>query len=108
MLHYERRKHRRYLVEGRVVAKSGSGRFAGGLVDVSEGGVLLVTGDGPVPVGTQIEVDLAIDGFRAAINAKGRVARTAAHVVGIAFSDPPLELEEAVLWLEAGFLSSMF
>lgn len=106
MLHHERRKHRRYLVEGKVLARTGSRRFAGGLVDLSEGGALLVTAEALVPVGTHIAVAFAIAGYQ--VNVQGRVARAATHVVGIAFSNPPLELEQAVLWLEAGFFSSMF
>jgi hypothetical protein len=103
----DRREHRRYIVEGRAIAATSSRRLAAALVDLSVGGVLLITVGGPVPVGEQIEVKFAIAGYHVEINAKGRVARTAPNIIAIAFSDPPAAVYEAVLWLEAGVFSSM-
>jgi hypothetical protein len=107
MLHSERRKHRRYMVEGKAVVESGSRQFAGALVDISEGGVLLITVEENVPVGARLEVSFGMDGYPVEINSKGIAVRAAPNVIAMAFSDPPWELYQAILWLEAGFLANL-
>ena len=104
----ERRQHRRYLVEGKAVVTTASGRFDAQLVDVGKGGVLLLAPSNAVTVGERVEVRFAIAGYPAEIEASGRVARTDTHAVGIAFAEVPAALDEAILWLEAGFMAALF
>ena len=108
MLHSERRQHRRYLVEGKAVVKTSRGQVAAVLVDLGSGGVLLLAPSDSVTVGEQIDVRLAIAGYPDEIEVKARVARIDTHAIGITFVDPPVELDKAILWLEAGFLSALF
>ena len=102
----ERRQHKRYLVNGKAVIRTAAGSFSGELVDVGAGGVLLFS-RAPVSVGEPLETRFAVEGYPVEMKAKGRVARTEPGVVGIAFAETPPDLEEALLWLEAMFLTAM-
>jgi hypothetical protein len=108
MVHSERRQHRRYLVEGKGLVQSPSREFPAQLVDIGKGGVLLLAGADLVAVGEQVRVRFVIDGYPVEIEARGRVARTDTHAIGIAFAEVPAEFDEAILWLEASFISTMF
>ena len=103
----DRRQHRRYLIEGKAIVRTSSGQFSGEVVDVGNGGVLLLSRTASVTVGEPIEVRFAIAGWPVEIQAAGRVARTDSNAVGIAFAETPAELEEALLWLEASFLAAL-
>ena len=102
----ERRQHKRYLVNGKAVIRTAVGSFSGELVDVGAGGLLLFS-RAAVCVGEPLETRFAIEGYPVEMKAKGRVARTEPGVVGIAFAETPPDLEEALLWLEAMFLTAM-
>ena len=104
----ERRQHRRHLVEGKAVISAPTGRFAAELVDVGKGGVLVLTQRDAVAVGEPVDFRFTIAGYPVEVLAKGRVARTDTHAVGIAFAEVPAELDEALLWLEAGFMAALF
>ena len=103
----ERRQHRRYLVEGKSTSCTSAGQFTAELVDVGDGGALLLSRSTSVTVGEPIEARFAIAGYPMEVQAKGRVARADTHVIGIAFTEPPPGLDELILWLEAGFLSTI-
>jgi hypothetical protein len=108
MVHSERRQHRRYVVEGKAIISSPSGELRAQLVDVGKGGVLVLAQSGAVTVGEQIDVRFTIEGYPVELQASGRVARTDTHAIGIAFAEVPTEFDEAILWLEAGFIATMF
>lgn len=103
----ERRQHRRYLIEGKAVIRTESGQWEGHVVDVGGGGILLLSRAAAVTVGEPVEVRFAIEGYPLEIQATGRVARSDSHAIGIAFAETPAELEEVLLWLEAGFLAAL-
>ncbi len=104
----ERRQYRRYVVEGKAVISTSSGQYAAELVDVGKGGVLLLTQKDAVTVGEPVEVRFTIADYPVEVLASGRVARTDTHAIGIVFAEVPAELDEAVLWLEAGFMAALF
>ena len=104
----ERRQHRRYLTEGTAVVSAGSKEMAAQIVDVGKGGVLVLVPNHGLAVGEQVHVRVSIAGYPTEIPVSGRIARTDTHAIGISFSENPVELEEAVLWLEAEFLATMF
>lgn len=108
MLHCERRKHKRYLVRGTAVVTTSSDQLAAELVDVGKGGVLVLAPRGSVKIGEQVDIRFAVAGYPVEIESKGRVVRVDICAIGIGFIDPPVELDEAVLWLEAEFLSALF
>ncbi|MGH9785507.1 MAG: PilZ domain-containing protein [Terriglobia bacterium] len=103
----EQRQHRRYLIEGKAIARTASGQFRGEVVDVGGGGILLLCRSAKVTVGEPIEVRFAIAGWPVEIQGAGRVARIDSNAIGIAFAETPAELEEAILWLEASFLAAL-
>jgi hypothetical protein len=103
----ERRQHKRYLIDGKAVIRTSSGQFRCELVDVGGGGLLLLCRSAKVTVGEPVDVRFAIAGWPIEIQASGRVARTDSNAIGIAFAEPPAELEEAILWLEASFLAAL-
>jgi PilZ domain len=107
MQYSERRQHKRYLAEGNAVVNTVWGQVAAQLIDLGRGGVLLLATEGPAKAGEQIDVRFAIAGYPFEIRAKGQVVRTDSNAIGIAFADPPAELEKALLWLEAGSLSGL-
>lgn len=102
----ERRQHKRYLVDGKAIIRASSGEFPGTLVDVGGGGLLLLS-RAAVRIGEPLQARFSIQGYPLEITAKGRVARTEPNVVSIAFAETPPDLEEALLWLEAGFLAAL-
>lgn len=104
----DRRQHRRYLTEGKAVIAVGPKQLNAQIVDVGKGGALVLAPNHALTVGEQVEVRVAIAGYPASVSVSGRVARTDTHAIGISFSEIPVELEEAVLWLEAEFLATMF
>jgi hypothetical protein len=107
MLYSERRQHRRYVVQGKAGFKTSTGRITAELVDLGKGGVLVLASSDSITVGEPIHVHIAIVGYPVEIETNGRVARIDTHSIGIVFVDSPVELDEAVLWLEAGFLSAL-
>jgi hypothetical protein len=107
MIYSERRQHKRYLVVGTAVVNSSSSEIAAELVGLSRGGVLVLAPSDSVTVGEKIRVRFAIADYPAEIEAKGQVTRIDTGTIAISFVDPPVELEEAVLWLEAGFFATL-
>jgi hypothetical protein len=103
----DRRQHRRHLVEGKAIVKTSWGHFKAQLVDISRGGVLLLGAPNTVMVGEDVRVRFAMAGYPIEIEVPGEVVRTDEHVIGVAFSEVPVDLDEAVLWLEAGFLATI-
>jgi len=104
----ERRQHRRHLVEGRAIVKTATGKFPAQLVDLGRGGVLVLGPVNSVQVGEEVRVRFAMEGYPLEIEASGQVVRTEDHAVGVAFTEVPVDLDEAILWLEAGFFATLF
>ena len=104
----ERRQHRRHLVEGKAIVKTSSGKFSAQMVDLGRGGVLVLAAANPVIVGEEVRVRFALTGYPLEIEASGKVVRTEEHAIGVAFTEVPVDLDEAILWLEAGFLATLF
>jgi hypothetical protein len=46
-------------------------------------------------------------GYPIEIEASGKVVRTDDHAIGVAFTEVPVDLDEAMLWLEAGFIATV-
>lgn len=78
------------------------------MVDLGRGGVLLLGSPNSVTVGEQVRVRFGLEGYPLEIEASGEVVRTDEHAIGIAFAEVPVDLDEAILWLEAGFLATLF
>jgi len=78
------------------------------MVDLGRGGVLVLAPVGSVTVGEEVRVRFALTGYPLEIETSGRVIRTDDHALGISFTDVPVDLDEAILWLEAGFLATLF
>lgn len=102
----ERRQHRRYLISGKAIMDTSLGRASGELVDVGQGGLLLFSDVTP-PKGTGVAVYFIVQGYPLQVEANGKVVRSEAGTVGINFTDEPPELEEVLLWLEAGFMAAL-
>lgn len=110
MLHtvtIDRRQSKRYLVVGKAVLRMSRGIATGELVDVGRGG-LQVLMDAPPPVGESLWVQFAVQGYPLEVKSIGQVVRSEAGFVGIAFPEDHPDLEEVLLWLEAGFLAALF
>ena len=110
MLHtvtIDRRQSKRYLVVGKAVLRMSRGNATGELVDVGRGGLQILM-DAPPPVGESLWVHFAVQGYPLEVKSKGHVVRSEAGFVGIAFPEELPDLEEVLLWLEAGFLSALF
>jgi hypothetical protein len=104
----ERRQHRRHLVEGKAIVKTSWGHFKAQMVDLGRGGVLVLGAPDSVMVGEDVRVRFAMAGYPIEIEASGKVVRTDDHAIGVAFTEVPVDLDEAMLWLEAGFLATLF
>ena len=78
------------------------------MVDLGRGGVLVLGPANSVQAGDQVHVRFAMAGYPVEIEVSGKVVRTDDHAIGIAFSEVPVDLDEAMLWLEAGFLATLF
>ena len=103
----ERRQHKRYLVVGKAVLQMPRGNATGELVDIGQGGLQVLT-DAPLLVGESLWVHFAVQGYPLEVKSKGEVVRSEAGFVGIAFPEDLPDLEEILLWLEAGFLAALF
>lgn len=104
----ERRQHRRHLVEGKAILKKASGNISAQLVDLGRGGALVLAPLNSVTVGEPVRIRFAMSGYPIEMEVSGKVVRTEDHAVGIAFTEVPVDLDEAILWLEAGFIATMF
>jgi hypothetical protein len=104
----ERRQHKRHLVEGKAIIKTASGKFPAQMVDLGRGGALVLAASGSVKVGEQVRVRFALEGYPLEIETSGTVVRTDQHAIGVAFGEVPVDLDEALLWLEAGFIATLF
>ena len=100
----ERRQHRRYLVEGKAVILSSTGRASADVVNLGRGGLLAFC-KAPLSLDDPLEVRFEIQGYPLVIQCNGRVARKEPGVLGIQFDEEPPEIEEVLLWLEAEFLA---
>lgn len=78
------------------------------MVDLGRGGVLVLASSNSVKVGEQVRVRFALSGYPLEIEASGNVVRTDEHAIGVSFTEAPVDLDEAILWLEAGFLATPF
>ena len=101
----DRRKHKRYMAEGKAVIRSSFGTAPADIVNIGRGGFLAFC-KAPVSIGDPLEVYFEIQGYPLEIQSKGRVVRKESGVLGMAFDAEPQEMEEILLWLEAGFLAA--
>ena len=105
----DRRQHKRYLVEGKAIIKRVSEKFPAQVVDIGRGGILvLASANRGITVGEEIRVRFALAGYPLEIEVGGKVVRTDTHAIGVAFTEVPVDLDEAILWLEANFLATLF
>jgi len=102
----DRRQGRRYLVVGTVDISSDKERIEAELVNVGAGGMLAFC-DAPLPLGERVDVKFHVQDYPLDVRVKGRVMHTAVGLVGIGFLEEPEELDEVLLWLEAGFLACL-
>ena len=102
----DRRQGRRYLVVGTSVITTGKGSVPAELVNVGSGGLLAFC-DGNLSLGERVEVQFKVQDYPLEVRVKGRVVHTAVGLVGIGFLEEPEELDEVLLWLEAGFLACL-
>jgi hypothetical protein len=102
----DRRKGRRYLVVGSAVISSDKMQVEAELVNVGSGGMLAFS-DAALPLGERVNVQFTVQDYPLQVRVTGRVVHTAVGLVGIGFLEEPEELEEVLLWLEAGFLACL-
>jgi hypothetical protein len=104
----ERRRHKRFFVEGLLRFQPSGGVFSQDLsevLNVSSGGVLIFTKAAPV-VGSNVQVRFTIQGYNGEIQAKGRVLRVDPNLAAIEITGKPEGIEDLVNWLEAGLIGS--
>jgi hypothetical protein len=58
-------------------------------------------------LGERVDVKFQVQDYPLEVHVKGRVVHTAIGLVGIGFLEEPEELDEVLLWLEAGFLACL-
>ena len=102
----DRRQARRYLIVGTAVIKSEQGAFTAELVNIGPGGMLAFC-DAPLALGERVEVRFQVQDYPLEVTVQGRVVHTAVGLIGFGFLDEPEELDEVLLWLEAGFLACL-
>jgi hypothetical protein len=94
------------LVVGKVVIASKGAPVEAELVNVGSGGLLAFC-DGSLSLGEPVEVRFQVQDYPLEVRVKGRVVHTAVGLVGVGFLEEPEELDEVLLWLEAGFLACL-
>lgn len=102
----DRRQGRRYLVVGTVVICYPKGQLEAELVNIGAGGMLAFC-DSTLPLGERVDVRFQVQDYPLEVRLKGRVVHAAIGLVGIGFLEEPEELDEVLLWLEAGFLACL-
>ena len=102
----DRRQGRRYLVVGTVVISSEKEQVTAELVNVGTGG-MLVFADAALSLGERVDVKFTVQDYPLEVRVKGRVVHIAVGLIGIGFLEEPEELDEVLLWLEAGFLACL-
>ena len=104
----DRRQHTRFLVPGyaklRVLPADYSGEVAA-IVNVSGGGILLVTKASP-PEKAKVEVEFSVQGYSGKVWTQGVVVRSSADLVGISFEGEAEGLPQLMAWLEAEMIGS--
>ncbi len=89
-----------------MVISSDKEQVATELVNVGSGG-MLVFSDAALPLGERVDVKFTVQNYPLEVRVEGRVVHTAVGLVGIGFLNEPEELDEVLLWLEAGFLACL-
>jgi len=79
------RQHDRYVANGQATIRTASGQATGELVDVSEGGLLILCRL-PATVGERAEVRFTPQDYPEEIEVQGRVARARPDRVGVSFA----------------------
>jgi PilZ domain len=102
----DRRQGRRYLIVGTVVISTAKEKFTAELVNIGSGGMLAFCDDA-LPLGERVDVQFKVQDYPLEVPVKGRVVHTAIGLVGVGFLEEPEELDEVLLWLEAGFLACL-
>jgi hypothetical protein len=105
----ERRRHKRYLVKGLARLRNPSGKSPEGVLevfDVSGGGILLLTNH-LLPLETVLDIRFTIQGYNTEMEAKGRVVRTGAGVLGLSFLEEPPGMDALLGWLEAEMIAGL-
>jgi hypothetical protein len=95
----ERRRSRRYRVQGTVCAEGPGGNVSGELLDIGSGGVLLKAAEAP-PAGAELQLEFIVNGRPELYRAPGRVVRVQVDVVAIMFLRRIPELEPLLMSLE--------
>ena len=102
----DRRHGRRYLVVGTAVIKTDRGEFPAELVNIGPGGMLAFC-DSALTLGERAEIRFQVQDYPLEVKVQGRVVHIAMGLIGVGFLDEPEELDEVLLWLEAGFLACL-
>ena len=63
--------------------------------------------DAAFPLGDRVDLRFHVQDYPLEVKVPGRVVHTAVGLVGIGFLEEPEELEEVLLWLEAGFMACL-
>ena len=95
----ERRRHKRYPVDGDATFLAASLMANGDLLDVAKGGALIHGAVVPSD-GSWIAVHFVVSGYPWKFEAKGKVVRDHPYRIAIMFLDEPAGLEELLRWLE--------
>ena len=94
----ERRRYRRYIVQGEVKLRRGSVETSGGLVNLGQGGMLTRSGVA-LPEGREIAVHAMVAGYPNPLEVPGRVRRMQDGFAAIQFPKPLEDGHELLQWL---------
>lgn len=95
----DRRKHKRYRVNGATRLLVNGEQRTGQLLDVGSGGVLVQVSF-EAEKGDEIPLEFTVDGNPDDFKAVGRVVRTQLDVLAIMFVERPVNLDALIAWLE--------
>ena len=95
----ERRKHRRYIVRGRVRFTIDSLEVLAELVNFGEGGVLIQSMF-DLPVGTHMDLRILTFCYPIAVDGVGQVVGGCGDLLAIQFVEKPPEADRLLRWLE--------
>lgn len=95
----DRRKHKRYRVNGTTWLLVKGEQRTGLLLDVGSGGVLVQV-NFECEKGDEIPLEFTVDGHSGSFTALGRVVRTQLDVLAIMFLERPVNLDALIAWLD--------
>lgn len=95
----ERRRYRRYIVQGQVRFRINSSEASGELVNFSQGG-LLVRSQAVLPPGTQATFRVTASCYPNAFDVAGEVVGVKDALLAIKFLEQPKSVHQLLEWLE--------